>query len=161
MSLRIRAATFLGAGLWLLGAWAAHAAGHVHGATGAPMEAMGEQVFRGTAGPWNVEARLIDMNAELARSGVSAAAIAKLSSRHHLMVILTDPKTGKTVVDVDGEVRIAGPDNTSSSRVSLVPMGGHIGSDVRLPKSGTYRFELETGGGGRNGAATFEYRLKP
>jgi hypothetical protein len=125
------------------------------------METMGERIFRGTAGPWSVEVRIIDMNAELAKSGVSAATIAKLSSRHHLVVILTDPKSGKTIIDTAGEVRITGPDNTSSSKASLVPMGGHIGSDVRLPKSGTYWFELATEGGGRIGTATFEYVLRP
>ncbi|RJP23960.1 MAG: hypothetical protein C4529_03100 [Deltaproteobacteria bacterium] len=160
MERRVRTAMLLGAGLWLLGAWSA-AAGHSHGPAGTPMEDMGERIFRGSVGPWNVEARMIDMNAELARSGVSAATIAKLSSRHHLVVILTDPDSGKSVVDAAGEVRIAGPDNASSSKVSLVPMGGHIGSDVRLPKAGRYRFELEAEGGGRRGSASFEYLLKP
>ena len=108
---------------------------HQHGK--APMESMGERLFLGSIGPWNAEARLIDMKAQLEKSGVSAKAIAKLSAKHHLMVVLTDPKSKKPAADVAGQVEIAGPDKASSSKVPLVVMGGHIGSDVRLPKPGT------------------------
>ena len=132
---------------------------HQHGK--APMESMGERLFLGAIGPWNAEARLIDMKAQMEKSGVSAKAIAKLSAKHHLMVVLTDPKTGKPAADVAGRVEIAGPDKASSSKVPLVVMGGHIGSDVSLPKPGTYRFRVTAEGGGKKGEASFAHVLEP
>jgi len=139
-----------------------HGHGDAKGTQGAPppMESLGERVFLGKAGPWNAEGRLIDMKAQLTKSGVSAEAIAKLTAKHHLMVILTDPKTGKPVLDVSGEVTIAGPDKASSSKVALIVMGGHIGADVALPKPGKYSFRVTAQGGGQKGTAEFRYELK-
>jgi len=159
-------AIFLAA-LWLLAPGAAvSAAEHERAAPGhpqgmAPMESLGERLFLGKAGPWDVEARLIDMKAQLEKSGVSAAAIAKLSAKHHLMVILTDPKTKKKVERVAAQVEIAGPDRASSSTVPLVVMGGHMGSDVSLPKPGKYQFRVTAEGGRGKGDASFGYELKP
>jgi hypothetical protein len=130
------------------------AAEHDHGA---PMESLGERIYQGTSGPWNIEARLIDMKAQLEKSGVSAKAIAQLAAKHHLMVILTDPKTGKSVTGVAGEVTITGPDKASSSKVRLVAMGSHIGADVSLPKPGKYTFRVEVTGGGQRGSAVFDH----
>lgn len=132
---------------------------HQHGK--APMESMGERLFIGVIGPWNAEARLIDVKAQMEKSGVSAKAIAKLSAKHHLMVVLADPKSKKPAADVAGQVEIAGPDKASSSKVPLVVMGGHIGSDVSLPKSGRYRFRVTAEGGGKKGEASFDYVRKP
>jgi hypothetical protein len=167
MGWRRRAGTIFLAALWVLAPGAAvsaaerehGAAGHQHGT--APMESLGERLFLGKAGPWDAEARLIDMKAQLEKSGVSAAAIAKLSAKHHLMVVLTDPKTKKAAEGVAGQVEITGPDKASSSKVPLVVMGGHIGSDVSLPKPGKYRFRVTAEGGGRKGDASFGYELKP
>jgi hypothetical protein len=133
-------------------------AGQGHGAM--PMESMGERVFQGKSGPWNAEVRLIDMKAQLEKSGVSAKTIAQLDAKHHLMVFLTDPKTKKPVTDVMGEVIIKGPDKASSSKVTLVAMGGHIGADVSLPHKGTYAFRVTLAGGGQRGYAVFDYKLK-
>lgn len=147
------------AALWVLASFApAGAAEHQHG--NSPMESMGERIFIGVIGPWNAEARLIDMKAQLEKSGVSAKTVAKLSAKHHLMVVLTDPKTKKAAADVAGQVEIAGPDKASSSKVPLVVMGGHIGSDVSLPKPGRYRFRVTVEGGGRKGDASFAYERK-
>ena len=160
MKHRMRGQAILLAGLCVLASFVpAAAAEHQHGK--APMESMGERLFLGAIGPWNAEARLIDMKAQLEKSGVSAKAIAKLSAKHHLMVVLTDPKTGKPPADVAGRVEIAGPDKASSSKVPLVVMGGHIGSDVSLPKPGTYRFRVTAEGGGKKGEASFDYVRKP
>jgi hypothetical protein len=159
-------AILLGA-LWVLAPGAAvSAAEKEHGAPGhpqgtAPMESLGERLFLGKAGPWDAEARLIDMKAQLEKSGVSAAAIAKLPAKHHLMVILTDPKTKKKVERVAAQVEIAGPDQASSSTVPLVVMGGHMGSDVSLPKPGKYRFRVNAESGRGKGDASFGYELKP
>ena len=125
----------------------------------APMESMGERIYQGKSGPWNLEARLIDMKAQLEKSGVSAKTIAQLGAKHHLMVILTDPKTGKPVTDVAGEVILEGPDK-GSSKVPLVVMGAHIGADVALPQPGTYSFRITVAGGGQRGYAVFDYKLK-
>jgi hypothetical protein len=128
--------------------------------SGMPMESMGERVFQGKSGPWNLEARLIDMKAQLEKSGVSAKTIAQLRAKHHLMVILTDPKTGKPLNDAMGEVIIKGPDKESSSKATLVAMGGHIGADVALPQPGKYAFRVTVISGGQRGFAVFDYKLK-
>jgi len=167
MEWRMRAAAVFLAALWVLAPGAAvsaaererGASGHQHGTP--PMESLGERLFLGKAGPWDAEARLIDMKAQLEKSGVSAAAIAKLPAKHHLMVVLTDPKTKKNVERVAAWVEITGPDKASSSTVPLVVMGGHIGSDVSLPKPGKYRFRVTAEGGGGKGDASFGYELKP
>ncbi len=125
-----------------------------------PMESLGERIFRGKSGPWNAEVRLIDMKAQLEKSGVSAGTIARLAAKHHLMVILTDPDTGTPVTDVMGEVIITGPDRPSTSKVTLVVMGSHIGADVALPKPGKYAFRVTVVGGGKRGYAVFDYKLK-
>ena len=130
-----------------------------HGAHGG-METMGDKVFSGKVGPWAGEARLVDMKAQMEKSGVSAKALAKLPASHHLMVILSDPKTGKPVTEVTGTAEIAGPDKASSSKVTLIVMGGHIGADVNLPTAGKYSFNVSAEGGGKKGSATFGYVLK-
>jgi hypothetical protein len=153
-------------------AGAAHASDHPHGGMqpgsmghmdgqGEGMESLGERIFEGKCGPWNAEVRLIDMKAQLEKSGVSAKAIAKLHAKHHLMVILTDPKTGKPVTDVTGEVTIRGPKESATSKVPLVVMGSHIGADVALPLPGKYSMRVTATGSGKNaqGYAVFDYRL--
>jgi hypothetical protein len=127
---------------------------------GMAMEAMGERVFQGKSGPWNVEARLIDMKAQLEKSGVSAKTIAQAGAQYHLMVMVTDSKTGKPVTDAMGEVIIKGPDKGFSSKAPLVAMGGHIGADVALPQPGKYGFRVTVVAGGQRGYAVFDYKLK-
>ncbi|MGE5246995.1 MAG: hypothetical protein ACM3L8_01505 [Verrucomicrobiota bacterium] len=134
--------------------------GMQHGKAGGTMESMGEQVYQGASGPWKVEVRLIDMKAQLEKSGVSAKTIAQLSGTHHLMVMLTDPKTGKPVAAAMGEVIIKGPDRASSSKVTLVTMGEHIGSDIALPRPGKYAFRVTLVVGGQRAYAVFDYDLK-
>lgn len=132
-----------------------------HGAHGGTdMEKMGDKIFSGKVGPWAGEARLVDMKAQMEKSGVSGKALAKLPASHHLMVVLTDPKTGKPVTDVTGSAEIKGPDKASSSKVTLVVMGGHIGADVNLPKAGKYTFRVTAEAGGRKGSAEIAYELK-
>jgi len=149
---------------FLLGATVAAGRANVqaaeHGGHGTAMETMGERMFQGKSGPWNAEVRLIDMKAQLEKSGVSAKTIEQLGAKYHLMMMLTDPKTAKPVTDVAGEVIIRGPDPGSSSKVELVVMGAHIGADVPLPKPGKYAFRVTVVGGGQRGVAVFEYTLK-
>jgi hypothetical protein len=121
---------------------------------------MGEKIFSGKAGPWTVEARLIDMKAQMEKSGMSAATTAKYAGKRHLMLFVTDPATGKAAAGVSGKVVITGPDKASTSKVTLVVMGEHIGADVSMPTPGKYTFNAEIESGAKKGSATFPYTLK-
>ncbi|HSE15366.1 MAG TPA: hypothetical protein VLB08_07205 [Candidatus Deferrimicrobium sp.] len=120
----------------------------------------GEKIFSGKVGPWNGEARLIDMKMQMEQSGVSAETAARFAGKRHLMLFLTDPSTGKPAAGVSGKVDVTGPDKASSSKVELVTMGEHIGADVGLPKPGKYTFKAQFESGGKKGNATFSYTLK-
>lgn len=127
---------------------------------GAHDTAMGEKIYSGKVGPWAMEARLVDMKAQMEKSGVSAKTAAKFAGKRHLMLFLTDPKTGKTAPGVAGNVTVTGPGKASSSRVTLVTMGEHVGADVEMPASGKYTFQAEIESGARKGSATFSCTLK-
>jgi hypothetical protein len=120
----------------------------------------GEKIFSGKVGPWTVEARLIDMKAQMEKSGMSAATTAKFAGQRHLMLFVTDPATGKPAAGVAGKVVDTGPDKGSSSKVTLVVMGEHIGADVGMPTPGKYTFKAEIESGAKKGSATFAYALK-
>jgi hypothetical protein len=120
----------------------------------------GEKIFSGKVGPWTAEARLVDMKAQMEKSGVSATTAAKFAGKRHLMLFLTDPATGKTAAGVAGKVVVTGPDKGSSSIVTLIVMGEHIGADVGLPTPGKYTFKAEIESPGKKGSATFSFTLK-
>ena len=120
----------------------------------------GEKIFSGKVGPWTAEARLVDMKAQMEQSGVSAKTAAKFAGKRHLMLFVTDPATGKTAAGVAGKVVVTGPDKASSSKVTLVLMGEHIGADVGMPTPGKYTFKAEIESAGKKGSATFSYTLK-
>ncbi|HQT96872.1 MAG: hypothetical protein B7Z62_00980 [Deltaproteobacteria bacterium 37-65-8] len=120
----------------------------------------GERIFSGKVGPWTAEARLLDMKAQMEQSGVSAKTAARFAGKRHLMFFLTDPATGKPATGVVGEVVIAGPDKASSSKVTLVPMGEHIGADVKMPAPGKYTFKADIRSAAGKGDATFSCSLK-
>jgi hypothetical protein len=120
----------------------------------------GETIFSGEIGPWAGEARLIDKQTYMEQMGMSAKIAARFAGERHLMMFLSDPKTGKPVSVTSGEVAITGPDKASSSKVSLVVMGGHIGADVDLPKPGEYTFTAEFESGGKKESVTFSHSFK-
>ncbi len=120
----------------------------------------GEKIFSGKVGPWTAEARLVDMKAQMEQSGVSAKTAARFAGRRHLMLFVTDPATGKAAAGVSGKVVVTGPDKASSSKVTLVVMGEHIGADVGMPTPGKYTFNAEIESGAKKGSATFSYTLK-
>ncbi|MHB1013236.1 MAG: hypothetical protein ACYC37_10090 [Desulfobacteria bacterium] len=120
----------------------------------------GEKIFSGKVGPWTGEARLVDMKARMEQSGVSARTAARFAGKRHLMFFLTDPATGKPATGVVGKVVIAGPDKASSSKVTLVPMGEHIGADVKMPAPGKYTFKADIRSPAGKGDATFSCSLK-
>jgi len=103
---------------------------------------------------------LVDMKAQMEKSGVSAKTAAKFAGTRHLMLFVTDPATGKTAAGVSGKVEVTGPDKASSSKVTLVVMGEHIGADVGMPTPGKYTFKAEIESGAKNGSAAFSYTLK-
>ena len=120
----------------------------------------GEKIFAGKVGPWTGEVRLVDMKAQMEQSGVSAKTAARFAGRRHLMMFLTDPTTGKSAAGVAGKVVVTGPDSASTSKVTLVVMGEHIGADVGMPTPGKYTFKAEIESGAKKGSATFSYTLK-
>lgn len=121
---------------------------------------LGEKIFSGKVGPWTGEARLVDMKAQMEQSGVSAKTAARFAGKRHLMLFLTDPATGKPAAGVAGKVVITGPDKASSSKVTLILMGEHIGADVGLPTPGKYTFKADIESGDKKGSATFSCTLK-
>ncbi|MFA6147841.1 MAG: hypothetical protein WC899_06515 [bacterium] len=120
----------------------------------------GEKIFSGKMGPWTAEARLVDMKAQMEQSGVSAKTSARFAGKRHLMLFLTDTKTGKPASGVAGTVVVTGPGKASPSKVTLVVMGEHIGADVDTPVPGKYTFKANVESAGGKGSATFSYTLK-
>ena len=120
----------------------------------------GEKIFSGKVGPWTAEARLVDMKAQMEQSGVSAKTAERFAGKRHLMLFITDPATGKPAAGVSGKVAVTGPDKASSSMVTLIVMGEHIGADVDMPAHGKYTFKAEIESGAKKGSATFSYTLK-
>jgi hypothetical protein len=100
------------------------------------------------------------MKAQMEQSGVSAKTAEKFAGKRHLMLYLTDPATGKPAAGVAGKVGVTGPDKASSSKVTLVVMGGHIGADVAMPTPGKYTFKAEIESADKKGSATFSHTLK-
>ena len=120
----------------------------------------GEKIFSGKVGPWTADARLVDMKAQMEQSGVSAKTAERFAGKRHLMLFVTDPATGKPAAGVSGKVVVTGPDKASSSTVTLVVMGEHIGADVGVPTPGKDTFTAEIESAGRKGSAAFSYTLK-
>jgi hypothetical protein len=120
---------------------------------------LGEKIFSGKVGPWTEEVRLVDMKEQMEKAGVSPKTAERYAGKHHLMLFVTDPATGKPAA-VEGKVVVTGPDKASSSKVPLVAMGGHIGADVDMPVPGKYTFKADIESAGRKGSATFSYTLK-
>ena len=120
----------------------------------------GEKIFSGKAGPWTVEARLVDIKAQMEKSGISAKTAERFAGRHHLMLFVTDPATGVPAAGVAGTAVVTGPGKGSSSKVTLVVMGPHIGADIEMPAPGKYSFKADVESAGGKGSAAFSYTLK-
>lgn len=128
-----------------------HEAGNGH-----DMSKMGDKVFSGKVGPWKGDARIMDMKAHMAASGMKAAGA--MPNSHHVAVSLTDAAK-KPVTEGKGTVTVTGPDKMEAKSGFMV-MQGHFGADVNLPKPGKYTFKTEIESGGQKGNATFTYTLK-
>jgi len=123
---------------------------------GHDMAKMGDKAFSGKVGPWTGDARIMDMKAHMAASGMKAQGA--MPNSHHLAVTLTDAAK-KSVTEGKGTVTVTGPDKKETMAEFMV-MQGHFGADVNLPKPGKYTFKTEIESGGRKGSATFSYTLK-
>ena len=131
--------------------------GMQHGASGDhDMAKMGDKAFSGKIGPWNGEARIMDMKAHLEASGMKAQGA--MPNSHHIAFTLTDAAK-KPVTEGKGTVTVTGPDK-KEAKSEFMAMQGHFGADVNLPKPGKYTFKAEIESGGRKGSATFSHTLK-
>lgn len=124
---------------------------------GQDMMKMGDKVFSGKIGPWNGEARIMDMKAHMEAAGMKAHGA--MPNSHHVSFGLSDGKTKAHVAEGKGSVTVTGPDKTEV-KSELMVMQGHLGADVNLPKPGKYTFKAEIESGGQKGSATFSYTSK-
>jgi hypothetical protein len=123
------------------------------------MMKMGDKVFGGKVGPWQGEARLIDMKAQMEKAKSSGMKMEGMMKSHHIAFELTDPKTKKPVTEGKGSVTVVGPDK-KEEKSDFMAMEGHFGADVNLPKPGKYTFKVAIESGGKKGSATFSHTVK-
>jgi hypothetical protein len=124
------------------------------------MMKMGDKIFGGKVGPWQGEARLMDMKAHIEKAKASGMKMEgmKLKS-HHIAIGLTDAKTKKPVTEGKGTVTVVGPDK-KEEKSDFMAMEGHLGADVNLPTPGKYTFKVSVESAGRKGSATFSHSVK-
>jgi hypothetical protein len=118
---------------------------------------MEDKAYVGKIGPWNGEARIMDMKAGMEGSGMKAHGAMKNS--HHLSVAITDPAAKSRVTEGKGSVTVTGPDK-GRTKTDLMSMQGHFGADINLPKPGKYAFDVEIESGGKKGNAAFSYTVR-
>ena len=123
---------------------------------GHDMMKMGNKAFSGKIGPWKGDARIMDMKAHLAASGMKAQGA--MPNSHHVAFDLTDAAK-KPVTEGKGAIIVTGPDKKETKSEFMV-MQGHFGADVNLPTPGKYTLKAEIESGGQKGSATFSYTLK-
>jgi hypothetical protein len=123
---------------------------------GHDMSMTGDKVFSGKVGPWTGDARIMDMKAHMAASGMKAQGA--MPNSHHIALTLTDAAK-KPVTEGKGTVTVTGPDK-KTAKAEVMVMQGHFGADVNLPKPGKYTFKADIESGGKMGSATFPYTVK-
>jgi len=117
---------------------------------------MGGMQHGGKVGPWTGDARIMDMKAHMAASGMTAQGA--MPNSHHLALTLTDAAK-KPMTEGKGTVTVTGPDK-KETKAEFMVMQGHFGADVNLPKPGKYTFKTDIESGGKKGSATFPYTVK-
>jgi len=123
---------------------------------GHDMAKMGDKAFSGKIGPWKGDARIRDMKAHMAASGMKVQGA--MPNSHHLALTMTDAAK-KPVTEGKGTVTVTGPDKKTVTS-DFMAMQGHFGADVNLPAPGKYTFKVEIDSGGKKGNATFSYTVK-
>jgi len=133
---------------------------HGEGKTeGHGMMKMGDKIFGGMIGPWQAEARLVDMKAQMEKSKASEKMQGMMRNTHHVMISLEDPGAKKPVQGGKGTVTVIGPDRKEAA-YDLTGMQGHLGADITLDKPGKYEFSVEIEAGGKKGSGKFSHTLK-
>src|SRR3989337_3419118 len=61
------------------------------------MMKMGDKIFGGKIGPWQTEARLVDMKAQMEKAHASEKMKGMMKNTHHIAFSLEDPVAQKTV----------------------------------------------------------------
>jgi len=124
------------------------------------MMKMGDKIFGGKIGPWQGEARLMDMKAHMEKAKASGMKMEGMGKNtHHVMISLADPKTKKPVTKGKGTVTVIGP-GKKEEKSDFMAMEGHFGADVNLPKPGKYTFKVTIESEGMKGLATFSHTVK-
>lgn len=120
---------------------------------------MGDKIFSGKAGAFDVEVRLVDSKAtaEAAAKGGMKIDTSKMKS-HHVQVRATDAAR-KPVGKGEATAVVTGPDGKKQT-YALMVMADHMGSDVDLAAKGKYAFELTVTAGGQTGTAKFTHAIK-
>jgi len=127
----------------------------VHGG----MMKMGDKVFSGKVGPWQGEARLMDMKAHIEKAKASGIKMEGMMKSHHMAFGLTDPKSKKPITEGKGSITVVAPDK-KEEKSTFMAMEGHFGADVNLPRPGKYTFKVSIESAGKKGSATFSYAVK-
>jgi hypothetical protein len=104
------------------------------------MMAMGktahDEVVDGVRATFNV----IDIKAKMKEMG--------MKETHHIMVVLSDPKSGDKLSEAAVIVKVMGPDKKEQVK-QLLGMEGGFGSDFTMPEKGKYgvmaKFKLKDG----------------
>lgn len=121
---------------------------------------MGDKIFAGKVGPWQGEARLMDMKAHMEKAKAAGMKMEGMAMKsHHVAVELTDPRTKKPVTEGKGTVTVVGPDKKEDTS-EFMAMEGHFGADVNLPKPGKYTFKVSIASGDKKGSASFSHTMK-
>jgi hypothetical protein len=120
---------------------------------------MGDKIFGGKIGPWQTEARLVDMKAQMEKAHASEKMKGMMKNTHHIAFSLEDPVAKKPVTEGKGTVAVIGPDKKEAT-YNLTGMEGHFGADVTLDKPGKYEFSVEIEAGGKKGSTKFAHELK-
>jgi hypothetical protein len=120
---------------------------------------MGDKIFTGKVGPWNGEARLIDMKASIEKAKASGMKMEGTMKSHHFELFLADPKTKKAVTEGKGTVTVVGPDK-KEAKSDIAALAGHFGVDIDLAAPGKYTFKVAIESGGKKGSATFLHTVK-
>lgn len=84
---------------------------------------------------------------------------AMMSGTHHVMVTITDEKTGKAPEKSDVTL-ILTTASKKTSTVELKEMMNHFGSGVSLEEKGTYTFTIEVKVGSKHNEMSFSYEVK-
>ncbi|OGP79382.1 MAG: hypothetical protein A2Z13_01425 [Deltaproteobacteria bacterium RBG_16_64_85] len=106
---------------------------------------MGDKIFGGNLGPWQCEARLVDMKTHMEKAKASGMKMEGMMKSHHIAFGLTDPMTKKPMTVGKGSVTVVGPDK-KKEKTDFMAMESHFGADVNLPKPGKYTFKGRFGG---------------